>query len=468
MLLLVTILLVVVGTISLVIGYAQSSLLPIYVSIACSVLAAGVLLIFSRMTAKSQKVDTAGGPAPLDYGRPEPARTEPIPALAGSRYSTSGSETFAPEPEDEGPGYAGALAVDDEDVREDDFPIERYDSRRVGEILPLLAELDVDELDIVREHEERGKGRATVLARIDQLIDQLEAEDRQEAEHRFDAEDDLDAAPPVEVAPEPPAPAPAPSSTVSVAALPDDDDYFPIEDYDDLRASEILPLLPELDDDELGMVRARERSGSARSSILHRIEALLESSPTAAGPLAAPPAPEAVVVEPEPEPEPPPAPEPEPEPSPVLEPEPEPEPVLSEVPPAPPAKRPRATRPAKAAGAGRAAKVSVSPPAAAAAAAAKAPSRTSKAAPKTAATKVTKAVKAPAKAAKSAKAPLGKAAEKVAKVAKAPAKATVKAPAKQAPATAPRKAAPVKRAQKGTAGASSTLASKATKRASKR
>lgn len=301
MLLLVTILLVVVGTISLVIGFLQSSLVPIYISIACSVLAAVVLLIFSRMTAKSQQVVTSGaGPAPLDQGRD---RGAPQPSFSGTGLlegSSDDDDTYQPVDRYGSASRYGSVEADpvleddDRDVVDDDFPIERYDSRRVGEILPLLAELDLDELDIVREREEQGKSRATVLARIDQLIDQLEAEDRQEAASRFD---DTEAVPvPVggggdraqDVAEddepagfEPPPPPPV-TQSVKVAALPEDDGYFPIEDYDDLRASEILPLLPELDDDELEMVQERESSGAARSSILRRIEALL-GAPAAAG-----------------------------------------------------------------------------------------------------------------------------------------------------------------------------------------
>ncbi|HEV8115587.1 MAG TPA: hypothetical protein VGP53_05055, partial [Acidimicrobiales bacterium] len=296
MLLLVTILLVVVGAISLVIGYVQSATLPIFVSIGCSIVAGALLLIFTRMTAKTQEsASSSGGPAPLGFAPSE--RTEAVPAMAGSGFlgRRSSEEAFAGDSDAGGAGGAALARYDDDDepAVDDDFPIERYDARRVGEILPLLAELDVDELDVVREHEERGKGRATVLARIDQLIEQLEAEDRDEAEHRFDApvNDDHDD----EVRPAPPA-----ASPVRVAALPIDDDYFPIEDYDDLRASEILPLLPELDDDELDMVRERERTGSGRSSILHRIDALLEVEPAAAGPGPVPHQDD----EPEPEPEP--------------------------------------------------------------------------------------------------------------------------------------------------------------------
>ena len=44
----------------------------------------------------------------------------------------------------------------------------------------------------------------------------------------------------------------------------DEDPIFPIEDYDELLVSEILPLLPELDADELHEVREREESGKGR------------------------------------------------------------------------------------------------------------------------------------------------------------------------------------------------------------
>jgi len=315
-LLLVTIFLVVIGTISLVIGFWQSSLLPIYISIACSVLAAAVLLIFSRMTSKSEKSGTGYvGPAPLDVGPARSTGPEPVSGFSGSgRPGSSPGETFAPA------APYGAPAGDDtddddfpdDDFPDDDFPIERYDSRRVGEILPLLAELDLDELDLVREREEQGKSRATVLARIDQLIDRLEAEDQEEEAHRFedktapraagpstdplDEADDADHADDVVTASVVGSAAPSRTTqAVSVVALAEDDGYFPIEDYDDLRANEILPLLPELDDDELVMVRERERSTSARPSILRRIDAQLGSDATSApqpvAEVAAPPEP---------------------------------------------------------------------------------------------------------------------------------------------------------------------------------
>ena len=50
---------------------------------------------------------------------------------------------------------------------------------------------------------------------------------------------------------------------------------FPIADYDELTASEISPLLPELDPDELELVRDRELEGRLRAAILNRIDQLL-------------------------------------------------------------------------------------------------------------------------------------------------------------------------------------------------
>ena len=49
---------------------------------------------------------------------------------------------------------------------------------------------------------------------------------------------------------------------------------FPIADYDDLTVAEIMPLLPQLYSDELGVVAERERNGKNRSSILARLDEL--------------------------------------------------------------------------------------------------------------------------------------------------------------------------------------------------
>jgi hypothetical protein len=57
---------------------------------------------------------------------------------------------------------------------------------------------------------------------------------------------------------------------------PPEDYTFPIEDYQYLGVADILPLLPELDDQELVEVLLAEQAGPNRVAILNRIDALLE------------------------------------------------------------------------------------------------------------------------------------------------------------------------------------------------
>ena len=64
----------------------------------------------------------------------------------------------------------GAPALDD-----DDFPIAGYDTLRASQIIEQLPDLDLDELDMVQEREEQTKNRATVLRRVVERIEVLEA-----------------------------------------------------------------------------------------------------------------------------------------------------------------------------------------------------------------------------------------------------------------------------------------------------
>lgn len=50
-------------------------------------------------------------------------------------------------------------------------PFDGYDSLPASELVPLLARLDASELDAVRAYEVATRGRRTVLAKIDQLLD---------------------------------------------------------------------------------------------------------------------------------------------------------------------------------------------------------------------------------------------------------------------------------------------------------
>jgi hypothetical protein len=249
-LLLLTIALVLVGAVALVIGFVGGDQLPIFISIACSLLAGGVLVVFSRMS-RRQAVAPAGGPAPLaDEGAP-----------ASARVPDAEVEDAITEPE---PAAVGAARGDSEWSADGAFPINDYDELLVSEILPLLAELEVTELAVVRQREQQGKARATLLRRIDQLAEEAETGE------------------PTVTTPASPPRRDEPADDVAVGG--DEDLLFPIEDYDDLRVSEILPLLPELYDDELELVSERERSGASRASILNRIDELLGGGAPAPAP----------------------------------------------------------------------------------------------------------------------------------------------------------------------------------------
>jgi hypothetical protein len=56
---------------------------------------------------------------------------------------------------------------------------------------------------------------------------------------------------------------------------------FPIEDYDDLRVADIVPLLSDLDAAHLRLVRNREAAGKNRTTVLRRIDDLLDRQPVA-------------------------------------------------------------------------------------------------------------------------------------------------------------------------------------------
>src|SRR5687768_12469309 len=111
-LLLVTIGLVLVGAIALVIGFVSSSLAPIYLSIACSIVAGVVLVVFSRM---SRKQPATAGASADDAGGPPTAALEAVPS---DEPVAAATQTGAP------------VAVPDVE-----FPIEDYDKLKVGEII---------------------------------------------------------------------------------------------------------------------------------------------------------------------------------------------------------------------------------------------------------------------------------------------------------------------------------------------
>jgi len=211
--------LVLVATVLLVLGLLNDDgLTLIYISIASSVAAALVLMVALRLNKPRAERTTA--PRPL----PEP---EPVPAGGGgSEWSASKDEWSSDESWDEG--------------GEVDFPIADYDELTVAQILPLLPQLYADEIGIVEARERSTKARPTILEKLAQL--------------RGDE------------------PAAAGTSAKPTAPPSAADEWFPIEDYESLSAAQIRPLLGELDDDELALVRTRELSLGRRPSVLYEID----------------------------------------------------------------------------------------------------------------------------------------------------------------------------------------------------
>lgn len=58
-----------------------------------------------------------------------------------------------------------------EPTPDDDLPIANYDSQAAAQIVKLLAQLTPEERDAIASHEEAGRGRVTILRKIEQLRD---------------------------------------------------------------------------------------------------------------------------------------------------------------------------------------------------------------------------------------------------------------------------------------------------------
>lgn len=129
------------------------------------------------------------------------------------------------------------------------FPIADYDELRVSEVLPLLSELVPDEYEVVRQRELAGRGRTTILRRLEELQARVAV----------------------------PSGTAGRESDWSLQPY-GDANIFPIANYDALRVAEILPLLRQLDPHELEVVRNREQAGAARTTILKRINAMVRSA----------------------------------------------------------------------------------------------------------------------------------------------------------------------------------------------
>lgn len=263
--LLVSFLLVIVATIFLLSGlFLTKDLALIFISIACSALA-GIVLVVAVMRSR---------PRPATEPAAEGGGLTPAPASVGAETGTAGRP-------------AGARSATGRE-----FPIPEYDSLEVVEVLPLLGDLEPAELEMVRQREASGRAHPWILARVDAL---LEAEaDADTSEHTWAPGPigtssqgrllDTDEDGILEVEPEDadwatPRDSDWAASDFPLEAGADYDDLsqrdFPIDRYDELRVTEILPLLANLGSEDLKMVREEEAAGKARASILARIDGLL-------------------------------------------------------------------------------------------------------------------------------------------------------------------------------------------------
>src|SRR5687768_9791252 len=246
-LLLVTIVLVLIAAVTLLIGIFGDSLALIFVSIGASVLAAVVLGVVSQMTRRRPAEATAGGPAPLATAPAEPVTAGIGPV--GSAADTAATTVFTTA-DTAAAGAAGGLPA----------ALADYDSLRVNDVIAKLEGLDLDELEAVAEHEESTKNRTSVLNKIDELMDALEAAE-------------VNAAEPVGA-----------SASATGAAL--GGSGFPIAEYDALDADEIVDVLGDLDMEELETVAEYEETHANRDAVLDAIDDRLDEleglSPAAA------------------------------------------------------------------------------------------------------------------------------------------------------------------------------------------
>jgi hypothetical protein len=265
--LLVSFLLVIVATIFLMSGlFLTKDLALIFISIACSALA-GIVLVVAVMKS-----------------RPRPTAVE---AADGSDVTPRPANVAAEAPAERRPAARRADAGS--------FPIPDYDSLEVVEVLPLLGDLEPAELELVRQREASSRAHPWILARVDAL---LEAEaDADTSEHTWspgpiggtgagqarlldEEDDDIVEVEPDDVDWASPRGADWAASDFPLDSGSDYEDLsvardFPIDRYNDLRVNEVLPLLTNLDREDLKVVREEEAAGRARASILARIDMLM-------------------------------------------------------------------------------------------------------------------------------------------------------------------------------------------------
>lgn len=80
--------------------------------------------------------------------------------------SPAGRDRSGPAAEEAAPALADADVID---VEERPLPIARYDELKAKEIVAMLDDLEPDQLDRIRAHEEANRARKTVLGKLERL-----------------------------------------------------------------------------------------------------------------------------------------------------------------------------------------------------------------------------------------------------------------------------------------------------------
>jgi len=216
-LVLVSFVLVLAAAVTLVVGLLQSGLTLIYLSIACSVLAGVVLAVAVLRGRPEPKAAPIGRP----YQAPASAPPPPVPASVGAPAPAETTTSWSPPP---------AAPPSPPPQPTDDMATKAAGTALLG----------------------RLRGRRTTAEET----------------------------PAAAVAPEPqadpyPSAQPEPMTTEMPVVSADTGGDFPIADYDQLRATDLLRRLGSLDRNELEAVREREAADKNRFTIMSRIDTLL-------------------------------------------------------------------------------------------------------------------------------------------------------------------------------------------------
>lgn len=229
---LVSFLLVLAAAVTLVVGLLQSGLGLIYVSIGCSVVA-GVVLALAVLRGRSDEgaAPAMGRAAPAGAGAPPPQSWQPTAPQPEPEPVPAAATTTAWGRPDQGAPQSGSAA---------------------SEVNPEAAGL------------------------ADRLRRRMQ-EDGREADDEFAGDDDFEEAS-----------GPATQQVDMVGGdfaedEVDPDAEMPIDDYERLRASEILAQLPGLSRRDLLVVRSHEMSNMNRFTVMSRIEAELARKSSGAG-----------------------------------------------------------------------------------------------------------------------------------------------------------------------------------------